>query len=102
VFLLNSDTRLKAGSLQALSHYFETHANAAVVGPRIVNPDGTLQTSCFHFPTPLHIFLYLTNLYKLVPGLPILRNRSLQACRFLPQLKYPGCSVQPSASGGSV
>ena len=79
VLLLNSDTRLQAGAIQAISRYFDFHGNAAVVGPRIVNPDGTFQTSSFHNPTPLHIFLYLTNLYKHIQLFPILRRRSLQA-----------------------
>jgi GT2 family glycosyltransferase len=78
VLLLNSDTRLKQGTVPALSNYLETNECAAVVGPRLVNPDGSLQTSSFHFPTPIHIFLYLTNLYNFIPHTPVLRKRSLQ------------------------
>ena len=49
-----------------------------MVGPRMLHPDGSLQTSCFYFPTPLHVFLYISSSYKLIPQLPILKKRSLQ------------------------
>jgi N-acetylglucosaminyl-diphospho-decaprenol L-rhamnosyltransferase len=57
VLLLNSDTLLEPGALEALSHYLELHPRAAIVGPRLVNSDGTLQASCYPFPTPLDTFL---------------------------------------------
>jgi GT2 family glycosyltransferase len=78
VFLLNADTQLKPGALQSLNNYLAVHDQAAIVGPRILNPDGTIQTSCFHFPTPFHIFLYVSGLYQLIPQLPILKKRTLQ------------------------
>jgi GT2 family glycosyltransferase len=78
IVLLNADTQMKPGSLQSLRSYLEDHPEAALIGPRILNPDGTLQTSCFHFPTPLHIFLYVSGLYRWIPRLPILKQRTLQ------------------------
>src|SRR5688572_17909236 len=42
VLLLNSDTRLQSGALRALSTYLDRHPRAAIVGPRLENPDGTL------------------------------------------------------------
>jgi GT2 family glycosyltransferase len=78
IVLLNADTRMKPGSLQALRNYLEDNPQAAIIGPRILNSDGTLQTSCFHFPTPLHLFLYISGLYRLIPRLPILKQHSLQ------------------------
>ncbi|HSJ89300.1 MAG TPA: glycosyltransferase family 2 protein, partial [Anaerolineales bacterium] len=78
IVLLNADTRMQPGSLQALRHYLENHPQAAIIGPRLLNPDSTLQTSCFHFPTPLHILLYISGLYRLMPRLPILKQRTLQ------------------------
>ena len=81
VVLLNADTRMKPGALQALRNYLDDHPQAAIIGPRILNPDGTLQTSCFYFPTPLHIFLYISGLYRSIPHLPILKQRTLQEMR---------------------
>lgn len=78
IVLLNADTQMKTGSLQALRNYLEDHPQAAIIGPRILNPDGTLQTSCFQFPTPLHIFLYISGLYLWIPRLPVLKRRTLQ------------------------
>ena len=78
ILLLNSDTRLTPGSLQALCDYLDKIQTASVIGPRILNTDGTFQTSSFYFPTPVHIFLYLSGLYKIIHYVPILRGRSLQ------------------------
>jgi GT2 family glycosyltransferase len=78
IVLLNADTQMQPGSLQALCEYLKKHPQVAIIGPRLLNPDGTLQTSCFHFPTPLHIFLYISGLYRWIPRLPILNQRTLQ------------------------
>ena len=65
VLLLNSDTLLQPGTLQALSDYLGQHPQAAVVGPSLVNPDGTRQASCFHFPTPMQTLLRETSLSQI-------------------------------------
>ncbi len=51
VLLLNSDAWLDAGALEALVAFADAHPDAAVVGPRLRNPDGTLQRSVRGFPT---------------------------------------------------
>ena len=78
ILLLNADTMMKPGSLQALNRYLETHPHVSMIGPRVLNPDGTLQTSCFYYPTPPHVFLYISGFYQLIPRLPILKKWSLQ------------------------
>jgi GT2 family glycosyltransferase len=75
VLLLNSDTRLKPGTLQALSAYLDRHPRAAVVGPRLLNPNGSLQPSCYAFPTPGQVFLEESTLTRLVQRVPGLRER---------------------------
>jgi GT2 family glycosyltransferase len=42
VLLLNSDTRLRAGALAGLSQYLVDHPGAGIVGPKLLNSDGTL------------------------------------------------------------
>ena len=74
VLLLNSDTLLKPGAVQALSLYLDQHTQAAIVGPRILNPDGSLQVSCYHFPSPLYAFLRATTMGSLLRYIPILRE----------------------------
>jgi N-acetylglucosaminyl-diphospho-decaprenol L-rhamnosyltransferase len=83
VLLLNSDTRLSAGALQALADYMDSHQRAAVIGPRLANPDGTLQASCYPFPTPLNTFLENSTMAILLGRLirryiPLLRNSYLR------------------------
>jgi N-acetylglucosaminyl-diphospho-decaprenol L-rhamnosyltransferase len=50
VLLLNADTLLRPGTLLALKRYLDQHPRAAIVGPRLEDPDGTLQASCYPFP----------------------------------------------------
>jgi N-acetylglucosaminyl-diphospho-decaprenol L-rhamnosyltransferase len=52
VLLLNSDTLLHGGTLEALTAALDAHPTAGLVGPRVINPDGSLQPSCFPFPGP--------------------------------------------------
>lgn len=89
ILLLNADTIVRPGALDALSQCLEPTKSTAILGPRILNPDGTLQTSCFHFPTPVHIFLYLTGLYKLIPRVPILKGWTLQKATTSPSRVVP-------------
>lgn len=68
VLLLNCDTSLHPGTLQILCDYLDQYPRAAVVGPRLVNPDGTRQPSCFPFPTPLQTLIKETSLSRLSSG----------------------------------
>lgn len=78
ILLLNSDTRLEQGTLQALSNYLDRNPRAGVVGPRLANPDGSLQASCYPFPTPLHVFLEETTLGRYLRYIPFLREQYLR------------------------
>jgi N-acetylglucosaminyl-diphospho-decaprenol L-rhamnosyltransferase len=49
VLLLNSDVVVRPGALRALADYLDSHPRAGLAGPRLENPDGTLQRSCFAF-----------------------------------------------------
>lgn len=74
VLLLNPDTEPRSGSLAALADFFATHPQAGVVGPRLRNPDGTLQPSVRRFPTAAVLFLLLTRLAHVGLKLPALRR----------------------------
>lgn len=49
--LLNSDTVVHKDALQNLLSFADKTSDAGVIGSKLLNIDGTLQSSCFHFPT---------------------------------------------------
>lgn len=49
--LLNTDAILHPGALTGLAGYLTRHPEVGAVGPRILNPDNTLQLSCSPSPT---------------------------------------------------
>ncbi len=68
VLLLNPDTELQPNSVQALLQALKTLPRAAMVGPRLHNPDGSLQkSSVMAFPTPLNQALRSEFLMKVFP-----------------------------------
>ncbi|MGD0541867.1 MAG: glycosyltransferase family 2 protein [Tepidisphaeraceae bacterium] len=52
ILVLNEDTIVKPGALAAICDYLEKHPQTGAVGCRLENPDGTLQPSCYKFPSP--------------------------------------------------
>jgi len=66
VLLVNSDAFVKTGSVEAMLDCMHRNPRAGVVGPRLVNHDGSLQRSCFRFPSPGQAWrenLWLTKLF---------------------------------------
>ena len=53
LLLLNDDTLLTENALDELLQCAERNPNAAVVGAYLANADGTLQPSCYKFPSPV-------------------------------------------------
>jgi GT2 family glycosyltransferase len=51
-FLLNSDAAVHSGCLRALLEFLRQDPKVGIVGPKILNPDGSLQLSCRRFPNP--------------------------------------------------
>ncbi len=72
IVLLNTDAFPKPGALAALLTYGNSHPEAAVIGPRLLNPDGTLQVSCWKFPTPLRAWLDCFGLTVALSGHPFI------------------------------
>jgi len=67
ILLLNSDTVVLEGALQRTLAFADAHPEAAVVGCRVLNPDRSLQNSCFMFPSLLNWFLFATYLDRIFP-----------------------------------
>jgi GT2 family glycosyltransferase len=70
--LLNSDAWALGDAVERLVEFAVAHPEAAVVGPRLRNPDGSLQRSVRGFPTPWRIATEYLFLRKLAP-----RSRAL-------------------------
>jgi GT2 family glycosyltransferase len=67
VLLLNADAWLSDGALRRLVDFADSRPRAAVVGPRLRNPDGTLQRSVRGFPTLWRLATEYFFLRKLAP-----------------------------------
>ncbi|MCA9296045.1 MAG: glycosyltransferase family 2 protein [Phycisphaerales bacterium] len=55
--LLNSDARVTPGAMQIMLDVMATDPGIGMVGPRLQDPDGTPQISCFRYRTPMSEFL---------------------------------------------
>src|SRR5215210_1101773 len=66
--LLNADAWLTEGSLARLVEFADANPRAAVVGPRLVNTDGSLQRSVRGFPTLWRLATEYLFLRKLAPS----------------------------------
>jgi len=77
LLLLNADTQLRDGAIRAIGEYLDQHPQAAVLGPRLVHPDGRLQSSCSSFPNPIVPLVKSKRLTRVVRRLPLLRDRML-------------------------
>ncbi|MFC1816496.1 glycosyltransferase [Thermodesulfobacteriota bacterium] len=53
VLLLNPDTYVVGDFFGSVLNYMEKHPDVGILGPKIINSDGTVQGSARSFPTPL-------------------------------------------------
>lgn len=53
VWLLNSDTEIRPGALEALVNFMQTHANVGICGSSFEEENGTLWPFAFRFPSIL-------------------------------------------------
>jgi len=68
LLLLNPDTVISENTLASAVEFMEAHPNAGLMGPKILNPDGTLQLSCRRsVPTASVAFYYLSGLSHVFP-----------------------------------
>jgi N-acetylglucosaminyl-diphospho-decaprenol L-rhamnosyltransferase len=65
--LLNSDAWVVGDAVERLAAYLDAHARVAVAGPRLTNPDGSLQRSVRGFPTLWRLATEYLYLRKLAP-----------------------------------
>lgn len=67
VLLLNPDTLVFPGTLQALVDYLDSNAKAGAAGSLYTSPDGSLQVSCMPYPTVSRELWRLFHLDNLLP-----------------------------------
>ncbi|HEX5386999.1 MAG TPA: glycosyltransferase family 2 protein [Gemmatimonadales bacterium] len=77
VLLVNGDTLVAPGALDALADYLDAHPRVGVLGPRLRNADGTLQPSCYPFLGTVQSWLEKTALGRAAARVPGLRDRVL-------------------------
>ena len=65
--LLNADAWMLGDAVERLRAFADEHPEAAVVGPRLLNPDGSLQPSVRGFPTLWRLATEYFFLRKLAP-----------------------------------
>lgn len=62
ILLLNPDTEVFPGALNVMLQYLEGNPKVGAAGARVLNPDGTLQRSCFPAPTLRRELFHLLHL----------------------------------------
>ncbi len=65
VLLLNSDTLVHGDVLQRSVAWLDAHPEAGVMGPRVLNTDGTTQASTSRFPSLRHLALQTLGLTRI-------------------------------------
>lgn len=60
--LLNSDAFLEKDTVSKLVEFAKAHPDTGVVGPKLLNADGSLQPSTGYFPSLWHVFLIMSTL----------------------------------------
>ncbi|MCL4417368.1 MAG: glycosyltransferase family 2 protein [Actinobacteria bacterium] len=69
IILLNSDTVVEPSALSLMIDFLQSHPDAGMAGPMLLNSDGTIQLACRRsIPTPKVAFYKITGLGKLFPG----------------------------------
>jgi len=67
ILILNPDTEVYPEAIKILYDYLDSHPDVYIVGPKLLNPDKTLQASCSLFPkiyTPILRRTFLGNYFK--------------------------------------
>lgn len=77
-FMLNSDTIVHPGAIRRMMEFIEANPDVGMLGPRLLNPDDTLQFSCRRFPNPVAALFRNTPIGKLFPKNRFTRDYLMQ------------------------
>ncbi len=67
ILLLNPDTEIYPGAIKHLIDFIESHPQAGIVAPQLINTDGSIQASCRAFPSFLGLFCELIGISRIMP-----------------------------------
>ena len=67
ILLLNPDTVMRPGTLAGILGFAEARPGSAVIGCRVVNPDGNLERTCFRYPSLTNVVLSAFCLDRIFP-----------------------------------
>jgi len=76
--LLNSDTVVHANALKLCLDALKSDPTVGIIGPKLLNRDGSLQLSCRRFPNPVAALLRNTILGRLFPNNRFTRDYLMQ------------------------
>ena len=79
ILFLNPDTVVRPGAISALLGFLTSNPRVACVGPRLLNPDGSTQSSRRTFPRLSTAFVESTILQRYFGGLQGVRNYYLES-----------------------
>jgi len=83
ILVLNPDTILRPEAIAALENCLEQNPHLAMVGPRLLNPDGQLQSSSYRLPTLVQLVGHLLGLAgRIPPPVKRLLSRTPLSTRF--------------------
>jgi hypothetical protein len=68
ILLLNNDTLLDSGNFNNLINYMQEKNDVGILGCRINNSDGSLQLSCYRFPSIRNLINHNLFISKLLPN----------------------------------
>ena len=67
LLLLNPDTVVVNKTLELMVKFLDENPEVGIVGPKLLNPDGSLQPSCRSFPNPIKDFILFCEILPLLP-----------------------------------
>ena len=76
IALVNPDVIVFPGCLDALADFLDQNPKVGNVGPRVFNPDMSMQSTCRRFPTLWNNFCSATRLESLFKGHAVFRRRA--------------------------
>ncbi|MBM4467019.1 MAG: glycosyltransferase family 2 protein, partial [Chloroflexi bacterium] len=74
ILLLNPDTEIVGDALATMVEYMDEHPQVGALGPQLLNPNGSIQSSRRRFPTMTTAFLESTILQQRFPDNAVLRR----------------------------